>query len=59
MQPIQYQMPTTYELTREVPDHEVLLVFNSDSEASEFIQWFEGPGKVNLETWRASFTAPD
>jgi hypothetical protein len=37
-------MPTTYELTREVADHELLLVFNSDDECSRFREWLEGPG---------------
>jgi hypothetical protein len=37
-------MPQQYELVRDVPDHEVLLVFQSDDHAQMFRDWLEGDG---------------
>lgn len=37
-------MPATYEMTRSVPDHEILLVFNGDEDALNFREWLEEHG---------------
>jgi hypothetical protein len=37
-------MPGQYELIRDVPDHEVLLVFVSDDDAEQFRDWLTDEG---------------
>ena len=37
-------MPGQYELVRDVPDHEILLVFRDDDDATSFREWLEGEG---------------
>jgi hypothetical protein len=37
-------MPGQYEMTRDVPDHEVLLVFISDDDAQQFRDWLQDGG---------------
>lgn len=49
-------MPATFELTREVADHELLLVFNSDDDAIGFREWLEDEG---FDTYRNSLTGDD
>ena len=45
-------MPATYELTRSVPDHEVLLVFVNDDDAADFQDWLHDGGWKEFERWR-------
>ena len=45
-------MPTTYEMTREVPDHEVLLVFNGDDDATDFRDWLDYAGWENFAQYQ-------
>jgi hypothetical protein len=45
------EMPRQYELTRSVPDHELLLSFRDDEHASMFSDWLQGPGWEAFGTW--------
>lgn len=45
-------MPGTFEMTREVPDHEILLVFNGDDDASQFRDWLQAGGWESFLRWR-------
>lgn len=43
--------PTTYELTRTVPDHEVLIVFVNDDDALDFRDWLADEGWRRFADW--------
>lgn len=38
------EMPRQYKLTRGIPDHEVLLVFEDDDDAEQFRDWLQVSG---------------
>jgi hypothetical protein len=46
------EMPRQRTLTETVPDHEVLLVFNGDSDAEQFRDWLQEDGWAAFGSWR-------
>jgi hypothetical protein len=44
------ELPTTFELIYEVPDHQILLVFNGDDEAADFLDWLSEKGWAQFRT---------
>lgn len=45
------QMPQTRQVTQSVPEHEILLVFGGDEEASRFGDWLESSGWAAFTAW--------
>lgn len=45
------EMPRTRTVTESVPDHEVLLVFNGDTEAERFSDWLDAGGWEAYAAW--------
>ena len=48
------QMPRQYELSRSVPDHELLLSFRDDEHASAFSDWLSEEGYDIFRMWAQS-----
>lgn len=40
-----------YEITTRIPDHQILLSFTSDWQATAFIDWFNQEGRLVFQDW--------
>ncbi len=44
--------PTTFEMAREIADHEVFIVFVNDDDALEFRNWLAAEGWYSFANWK-------